>query len=182
MLGAFREQGWRQNFFACISLAIRSLLLAFFSPLFCCCLPFDRPLCEKAMSQDSSAPAAVSKLKCEHSLAIHSFTLSLIDECASEIRKIPDFGSKRLDSQLTVAALKMVRDAIISAAGKHLTHKQASSLDRRELTCAAIAKAFGLSDEECALISNQIDFVMENKVVSKHLFAKAARTVTSLFK
>jgi hypothetical protein len=132
------------------------------------------------MSQDSAAP--VTKLKCQHSLAIHAFTLSLINECADEIRKIPDFGSKRLDSQLTVAALKMIRDAIIAAAGTHLTHKQASSLDRKELTCAAIAKAFGLTDEECALISNQIDFVMENRVVSKRLFAKVARKVTSIFK
>jgi hypothetical protein len=134
------------------------------------------------MSQDSAAAPAVSKLKISNSLSTHCFSLSLIDEVVSEIRKLPDFQSKRLDAELTKSVVKMVRDAVIESQGKQLTSKQADALDKTELVVCALSKAFGLSEEETTLISNQIDFVMQNRVVSKRVFAKIARKAVSLFK
>jgi hypothetical protein len=127
------------------------------------------------MSQEVTP--APSKLKIKHGLAIHAFTLSLIDSVVEEVRKLPEFHSKRLDPELTKSVMKMVRDAIIESQGNQLTAKQAKKLDKIELTVSALCKCFGLSEDEEALIRGQIQFLIDNHVVSKRVFTSVVRRV-----
>jgi hypothetical protein len=120
---------------------------------------------------------AQSKLKIKHGLAIHAFTLSLIDSVVEEVRKLPEFHSKRLDPELTKSVMKMVRDAIIESQGNQLTAKQAKKLDKIELTVSALCKCFGLSEDEEALIRGQIQFLIDNHVVSKRVSTSIVRRV-----
>jgi hypothetical protein len=127
------------------------------------------------MSQEVTP--APSKLKIKHGLAIHAFTLSLIDSVVEEVRKLTEFHSKCLDPELTKSVMKMVRDAIIESQGNQLTSKQAGKLDKVELTVSALCKCFGLSEDEEALIRGQIQFLIDNKVVSKRVFTSVVRRV-----
>jgi hypothetical protein len=127
------------------------------------------------MSQEVTP--APSKLKIKHGLAIHAFTLSLIDSVVEEVRKLPEFHSKRLDPELTKSCMKMVRDAIIESQGNQLTPKQAKKLDKIELTVSALCKCFNLSEDEEALIRGQIQFLIDNRVVSKRVFTSVVRRV-----
>ena len=126
-----------------------------------------------------TTPAPV-RLKCANSLALHSFTLSLVDATVSEIQKIPEWKAKRLDSELSKSVLKLVRDQVHLGLGSHLSYSQASSIDKRALAAEALRKAFDLNADEVALVESQMDFLLDNNLVRRHVLSFVLRGIWSL--
>lgn len=120
-----------------------------------------------------------SKLKCQNTLALHSFTLSLIDSVVTEVQKLPEFKSKKLDNELTKSICKFVRDEIIASIGGHLTYSQASNLDKKAIIVEALRKCFQLSEEEASLIESQVEFFLDNKLVKPKLVSTIIKGVWS---
>lgn len=122
-----------------------------------------------------------TKLKCQNTLALHSFTLSLINSAVGEIQKLPEYKSKRLDNELTKAICKFVRDEIIASIGVHLTYGQASSLDKKAIIVEALQKCFDLTDDEAKHVSSQVEFFLDNHLIKRKLVSTVIKAVWSLF-
>lgn len=120
-------------------------------------------------------------LKLSNTLSIHCFTLTLVDKLIKVIQQIPEYNSKRLDNELTKSVMKFVRDEIIKATGTVLSYEQAQSLDVKQIIIMALCKCFNLDDNESIIISNQIEFLLDNKLIKRKTFKKAIKYINSFF-
>lgn len=123
-----------------------------------------------------------TKLKVQNTLALHSFTLTLIDSVVKEVQQLPEYKSKKLDNELTKSVCKLVRDEIISSIGVFLTYSQASTLDKRAIIVEALRKCFDLSEEEASLIESQVEFFLDNKLVKTKAMASIFKAISRFFR
>lgn len=116
-----------------------------------------------------------SKLQVSNTLAVHKFVFSLIKHISDEIKTIPSFDTKKGDSELLKAIVKLVSKELQRAVDSgELTQAQANSIDKSEIIVQAMSSAFGmeLTDSEKEALLTGIEFLIDNRLVKNKRIRK----------
>ena len=99
----------------------------------------------------------------------------LVNKIVGHIGVINDFNL-RTEIELTAYVCNLVENEI--------SKQKNNKIDKKELVISVFVKLFNLSDDEKLLISNQIDFLFNNKMIKKvPLIEKTLKTFSAwLFK
>ncbi len=105
-------------------------------------------------------------MELSNSLATHAFTFGLIKKVIDEIQKISSWEIKKLDAELTKAVCNYISKEVKKAVkNKTITYQQSKTLDKKSIITQALKTLFTLNDEECLKLENDIEFMIENKLL-----------------
>lgn len=111
----------------------------------------------------------MDKVKLENSLAQHQCLFSLIKKCSIKLKEIENYEELKLKGEVTKYVAKLVEEGLSNSP---LTHKQKKAIDKKELIREIIKQVYNLIDSELALIDDQIEYNLENKIVKPKSFLK----------
>jgi hypothetical protein len=102
------------------------------------------------------------KLHLKNKAKGHKNVCNLVDMALSEVRSIPQYSSLRLNPELTKSLCVFIEDVVSS-----FSKTQADKIDKTNVAVEVLTKAFGLSPAEVENIKSQVEFLVENKLISK---------------
>jgi hypothetical protein len=126
----------------------------------------------------------MTNVKFENSLAVHDFTLSLVKKISLAIKEIEQWNTKKLDNELTKWVCKYVdaaiSDATSSKATKPLTSSQALAINKAAVVIQALKQTFDLTDSEVSIVQSQIDFLIDNGLISSSAVTTISKVISSV--
>lgn len=93
----------------------------------------------------------------KNALQKHNLLHTIKNDITKVIQEIPHFDELKLDLELTCYICNLIENVAI---GK-------TKLDKKTIAIEIITTLFGLSDDETHLLDNQIQYLYDNKKISK---------------
>ena len=107
-------------------------------------------------------PSALANCDFKHTIRNHiTFEKAIID-ITSVIKEIPNFESLKLEDELTLYVCRVVEHLI----------KKVHRIDKKVLVIKCLTDVFGLNPTEQLMVSRQIEFLFNNKKITKTSFRK----------
>lgn len=101
------------------------------------------------------------KFKLESNLLrLHYTFASLLDMLVEELNKIPQLEDLKLNQDLTKLLCTVVEEVNLNKSIK-------GKIDKKNLVIQVLVKVFNLTEDEQLIISNNIDFMCDNKLIQK---------------
>jgi hypothetical protein len=91
----------------------------------------------------------------------HHEVFNLIQKSVSQIKSIPNFMGLKCNQELTKSVCVLVEDFSCL-----LSNTSKSKVDKSALVVEILTKAFGLTEEEVTTVKSQLQFLVENKMIS----------------
>lgn len=111
----------------------------------------------------SVIPSPLANCDFKHSLVSHLTYEQTILDITGVIKNLPSYESLKLDDELTLYVCRVVEHII----------KKVHKIDKKVLVIKCLTEAFGLTPTEQLLVSRQIEFLWNNKKITKTSFRKA---------
>jgi hypothetical protein len=109
----------------------------------------------------------MGKLKIRNTLAIESFTRSLVQLAALQIKEIPGYETMKLSPQLISDVMKFIESEIQESKYK------SADISRTELVKAIMSLVFELSESEMDFLEKSIVHLIDSGILKKNYFKKA---------
>jgi hypothetical protein len=113
----------------------------------------------------------MGKLKIRNSLAVESFTRSLVQLATLQIKEIPGHESMKLSPQLISDVMRFIESQIQES--KYKT----ADISRTELVKAIMSSVFELTESEMDYLDKSITHLIDSGVLKKNYFKKACKLV-----
>lgn len=107
----------------------------------------------------------MDQVKLENSLAQHQCLFSLIKQCCMKVKEIENHEDLKLKNEVTKYVAKLVEEGI---ANSPLTKKQKKALSKKTIILEVIKQVYNLAEEELALVEDQIEYNLDNKIVKRN--------------
>jgi hypothetical protein len=118
----------------------------------------------------------MGKLKIRNTLAIESFTRSLVQAATSEIKEIPAYETMKLSPQLISDVMKYCECEI------ERSRYKSADISRTELVKAIMGSVFELNESEMDYLDKSITHLIDSGVLKKNYLKKFGKLVVRLVK
>lgn len=106
----------------------------------------------------------MDQVKLENSLAQHQCLFSLIKQCCIKVKEIENHEDLKLKNEVTKYVAQLVEEGLSNSP---LSTKQKKAINKKTIIIEVIKQVYNLAEEEMALVEDQIEYNLENKIV-KH--------------
>jgi hypothetical protein len=116
-------------------------------------------------------------IKLKNSASRHSKVFELIHKGIVGVRSIENYTGLKLNQEITQSVCNFV-ESEVSLWKKNVS----SSINKEAIATEIIQKAFNLSDSELTIIQSQIQYLLENSLITKSsTLTKSLTTIKSFF-
>lgn len=133
----------------------------------------------------------MSEFKVNNSLAIHTFIYSTIKKIEMKVKEIPMWESKKGDNEILKSACLFIIEELERAVNDNeapikLKAKQANSIDKSKIVMQSLSNIFDLTEEEQATIECNVDFFLNNKIITdkkirRSIIKKVSKKLSKIF-
>jgi hypothetical protein len=111
----------------------------------------------------------MDQVKLENSLAQHHCLFSLIKQCCIKLKEIENYEDLKLKGEVTKYVANLVEEGLSNTS---LSPKQKKAIDKKAIIKEIVKEVYNLAEAELAVIEDQIDYNLDNKLVKKKTLLK----------